>query len=215
MFAWVVSRVTGTSLLDGRYMLLSLIPFFLAGGWAVMFIKGRIPKLIFISVVCLFCFISSLLPVFIQEGHFARRIPHDWRNALKVLSEKIKPGDGVILRSGLIKEDWLSYTDNPVINEYVKSPLYSFYFNKPLHGIKIANLTFSPSSKFRKYYDKIYADFSHCPRIWIIGIAAPNNFPIKNIQDMFAPLFKTDFSGNFSGVYLFLLKKKSLPEATK
>jgi hypothetical protein len=202
--AYTATKLTSSSLLDSRYMILSVIPLFVAGGYAVSLIRKKAARRIFFTVIIIFIAVHSLIPDFKKQGRFCLRITHDWRGALNLLEKEVKPGDMVLLRCGMVKEDWIDIPHKSIVREYLRSPLNSIYCRLP-SGIKVMNLTFTPSAKFKKYYMKITAECAKHDRIWIIGVSAPNSYPIHNIPEMFTDRYKKIYFRNFDGVYLALM----------
>jgi hypothetical protein len=206
LFAYFTTEFLHSSLLAKRYMILLYIPLFLSGGWCVYVLKSEIAKKLFIALILIFYSINVLIPNFLSEAHFSRRIQHDWRGALKYVKSNIKPDDSIILRSGFIKEDWLPERKNLIIKEYVQAPLRSFYF-KDAKFAEIYNLTFSPSRDFLEYYQNLSDKLADTERIWIIGVSKPNNFPITHIPELFHGTHRIEFEKEFSGVFVTLLTK--------
>ena len=208
--AYFATLLLHSSFLDQRYMLLALPALFLIGGWCASVIPDRVVKYIFIAVVMFFLFIHSLVPAFLSDGRFSRRIPHNWRGALEYMDKHFRDGDAVILRSGMIKENWITDSDvDPIVREYVRAPLNSFYFHHTVPDDNIYNLTFSPSRKFEPYYRKVSDSAERSSRIWIVGVGAPNGFPIDNIKSMFNRKRRVIFEHDYSGVSLTLLDSPS------
>jgi len=206
LFAYFATTFLNSSLLDQRYMILSYIPLFLIGAWCVYLLKTEMVKKIFIALIVIFYSINVLIPNFLSETHFSKRVPHDWRTALEYVKSNINPDDSIILRSGFIKENWVPETPNSIIKEYVQAPLKSFYF-KDAKFADIYNLTFSPSREFQPYYQMISAKLADSDRIWIIGVSKPNNFPITHIPELFQDNHHIAFKKDFSGVFVCLLKR--------
>ena len=217
LFAYFATLFMNASLMDSRYMILALIPLFMLFAQGASKIpSGSYMRPVFILLFVGFFLLHSLLPDFLRYGRFTERIPHDWRKAVGYLDKHYKRGDAVVLRSGFIKANWLAVPKNEkdkdipgIIREYVEYPLSSFYA-KNLQNANIANLTFSPSREFRNYYKSLYNKCSKADRIWIIGVSAPNGFPIQNIPQMFSETHIIVFQKDYTGVYLALMLRKSV-----
>jgi hypothetical protein len=191
-FAYFATKLLKSSLIDQRYMILSYLPLFLLGAWCLSVLKTAIAKKLFIALIVIFYSVNVLIPNFLNEAHFSRRIMHDWRGALKYVKSNIHSDDSIILRSGFIKENWVPDTKNSIIKEYVQAPLRSFYF-KGAKFADIYNLTFSPSREFQNYYRKIFAKLADSERVWLVGVSKPNGFPIANIPDLLMDTHNIDF----------------------
>lgn len=171
---------------------------------------------IFLASFILFAYVGGvLIPLMKKEGRFCYRIPHDWRQAITVLNEALRPNDVIILRSGFIKENWIPETNDPIIIEYVKAPLNSFYYHpevlkqSPDSPINVYNMTFSKETDFYPYYDSIFDVCEKLPRVWMIGVNPPNtNYYMKQVPEIMRNSHGKAFEKNFSGVYLVLLVKR-------
>ncbi len=228
--AYIATQALGSSFIDARYMLLSLIPFYLIP--AVLISKIRsIHLAAFLASFIVFAYIGGVsVPAFKREGRFSYRIPHDWRGAIETLNEKLSEGDIIVMRSGFVKENWLPETDSRIIREYVKAPLKSFYFmpqfvNTPpatqppwegipeedlLYGrIPVFNMTYSREMDFYDYYDSIIARCKETERVWMIGVDPPNsNYLFSQVPTLLRDSHEILFEKDFSGVYLALMKRK-------
>ncbi len=209
LFAYLATQLMNSSLLDSRYMILVFLPYILLGALAISMLKTKIAKYLFIALVMFFYCLHTLIPNFLDSAHFAKRIPHNWRDALKYVKANIHPDDSIILRSGFIKENWIPETENEIIKEYVQAPLKSFYF-KGATPKAVYNLTFSTSPKWKAYYQKISSMAAQSQRVWIIGISKPNDFPINNVPELLSDTHIVAFKKEYSGVFIYLMVKKML-----
>jgi len=212
LFAYIATLLLQTSLLDARYMTLSLIPFYLLLALCIQCLSSKNIK-IFLSAFILFVYIGGvLIPIYEIEGRFSNRIPHDWRTAIKVLNQNLQKGDVIILRSGFVKENWIPYTKNIIIKEYVQAPLKSFYFDQNLikdKDISLFNMTYMREREFYSYFDSIFSFAEKKQRVWIIGVNPPNtNYKITQVSEILRNSHKKAFEKDFSGVYLLLMKKR-------
>lgn len=215
LFAYFATLMLNSSLLDARYMILSLIPFYLLAGFLIDILSIKEIK-IFLASFIIFAYIGGvLIPLLKKEGRFCYRIPHDWRQAITVLNEALRPNDVIILRSGFIKENWIPETNDPIIIDYVKAPLNSFYYHpavlkqSPGSAINVYNMTFSKETDFYPYYDSIFDVCRELPRVWMIGVNPPNtNYWMKQVPEIMRNSHEKAFEKNFSGVYLVLLVKR-------
>ena len=219
LFAYSATQILNTSLLDSRYMLLSLIPFYLLAAYLLNSLKSQQAKFFLVSFI-LFAYLGGiLLPSLKRNGRFSYRIPHDWRGAIAHLNKNLKPNDVIILRSGFVKENWLPETGKPIIHEYVKAPLNSFYFKPDIFtksenhtdSLNIYNMTYTKEREFYPYYDTIFDDCEKRPRVWIMGVNPPNtNYLVSQLPEILRNSHKKYFEKDFSGVYLVLLKKRKI-----
>lgn len=212
LFAYIATLLLRTSLLDTRYMTLSLIPFYLLLALCINCLSSKNIK-IFLSAFILFAYIGGvLIPTYKNEGRFSSRIPHDWRTAIKVLNQNLQKGDIIILRSGFVKENWIPYTKNVIIKEYVQAPLKSFYFDQNIiknKDISLFNMTYMREREFYSYFDSIFSFAEKKQRVWIIGVNPPNtNYKIAQVSEILRNSHKKAFEKDFSGVYLLLMKKR-------
>ena len=227
LFVYFASQMLDTSLLDSRYMLLSLIPAYLLAAYCLNSLKIQQAKLFLISLI-LFAYLGGiLLPSLKKNGRFSNRITHNWRGAIAYLNKNLKPNDVIVMRSGFVKENWLPETGKSIIREYVKAPLNSFYFNPAIfrkpqlpkkstpsakqncHKIDIYNMTYTNEREFYPYYDTIFDDCEKRSRVWIIGVNPPNtNYLTSQLPEILRNSHKKYFEKDFSGVYLVLLKRR-------
>lgn len=219
LFAYSASKFLNTSLLDSRYMILSLIPSYLLAAYFINTLKNQQAKIFLISFI-LFAYLGGvLIPAFKKEQRFSYRIPHDWRKATAHLNNNIQFGDVIVLRAGYVKENWIPDAINPVICEYVKAPLNSFYFSPILQpanhtgekhpNISIYNMTYTKEIDFYSYYDTIFDECAKKNRVWIIGVNPPNtNYLVSQLPEILRNSHRKYFEKDFSGVYLVMLKKK-------
>jgi hypothetical protein len=226
--AYLATVLLKSSLLDARYMLLSLPGLFILMGCFANTVRCS-GRRVFLPLfaICLYLMMVSM-PCWRSEGRFSYRIPHDWRDALAVMSRQVMPGDAVLLRSGFIKENWVPDTNDATILKYVKAPLRGWYFNpgeegegkcsmlndqfsiskggEERGGIPVYNLTYSYEKAFAPYLEKVLANVADARRIWIIGVNPPNtNYPIERTAGLFKHRRKL-FEKSFGGVHLSLLK---------
>jgi hypothetical protein len=227
--AYFATVLLKSSLLDARYMLLSLPGLFILMGCFANTVRCS-GRRVFLPLfaICLYLMMVSM-PCWRSEGRFAYRIPHDWRSALTVMSRQVMPGDAVLLRSGFIKENWVPDTNDATILKYVKAPLCGWYSNSEYKAnedklqilnnqfsifkggeeegeIPVYNLTYSYEKAFSPYLEKILANVANARRIWIIGVNPPNtNYPIERTAGLFKHRRKL-FEKSFDGVHLSLLK---------
>ena len=212
LFAYFATLILRISLLDTRYMTLSLIPFYLLLALCINCLSSKNIK-IFLSAFILFAYIGGvLIPTYKAEGRFSTRISHDWRTAIKVLNKNLQKDDIIILRSGFVKENWIPYTKNLIVKEYVQAPLKSFYFDKNIikdKQITLFNMTYMREREFYPYFDSVFSFAEEKQRIWIIGVNPPNtNYKISQVSEILRNSHKKAFEKDFSGVYLLLMKKR-------
>ena len=211
--AYFATSLLHSSLLDGRYMLFSLPGLFILMGCLADTVRcpGR---RIWLPLFAVGLYLMMVVkPCWDLEGRCCRRVPHDWRSALTVISRQFEPGDAVLLRSGFIKENWVANgKPEPVVSEYVKAPMLSFYFRpdtdsaNSADAIVIRNLPYSYEKRFAPYLERILAELAPAERVWIVGVNPPNtNFPIQRAPRLFENREKV-FEKNFDGVYVALLK---------
>lgn len=215
LFAYLATIILRTSLLDARYMILSLIPFYLLSAALVEILKNQNVKIFLVSFILCSYIGGVLVPALKKEGRFCYRIPHDWRAAISVLNQNLKPNDVIVLRSGYVKENWLPETNDPIIIEYVKAPLNSFYFKPAIYTkpqsspINIYNMTYTKENEFYPYYDSIFDVCGELQRVWIIGVNPPNsNYLMSQVPEIMRNSHGKVFEKDFAGVYLVLLKKR-------
>jgi len=219
LFAYFATKLLNTSLLDARYMILSLVPSYLLAAYFINSLKSRNAKFFLISFI-LFAYLSGiLLPALKKNGRFSSRIPHDWRSAISYLNKNFQFGDVIVLRSGFIKENWAPEAPDPIISEYIKAPLNSFYFSPILQpsnnvsaknsNITIYNMTYTKEIDFYPYYDRIFDNCAKRKRVWIIGVNPPNtNYLVSQLPEILRNSHRKYFEKDFSGVYLVMLKKE-------
>lgn len=220
LFAYFGTLLLKTSLLDARYMLLSLIPFYLLSAACINILKHQNLKIFLISFI-LFAYIGGVLvPAFKKEGRFCYRLGYNWRDAIAVLNQHLEPNDVIVMRSGFIKENWLPTCTNPIIVDYVKAPLSSWYFKPVIYQtpltpsfsnslVNIYNMTYTKETDFYTYYDSIFDYCSEQQRVWMIGVDPPNtNYPMSQVPEIMRKSHRKVFEKDFDGVYLVLLLKR-------
>ncbi|MBN1863975.1 MAG: hypothetical protein JW808_03650 [Victivallales bacterium] len=228
--AYIATQTLGSSFMDARYMLLSLIPFYLIPAVLISKIKS-IHLAAFLASFIVFAYIGGVsVQAFKHEGRFSYRIPHNWRGAIEVLNESLSEGDIIVMRSGFVKENWVPQTDSQIVKQYVKAPLKSFYFmprfinNTPaaphswddideedlLYGrVPVFNMTYTREMEFYDYYDSIIARCKEAERVWMIGVNPPNtNYLFSQVPTLLRDSHEILFEKDFSGVYLAMLRKK-------
>ena len=210
--ALIISSTTSASLLLPRYMTLSAPAFFLLVAFAVVHLRSVWLERALAVLMCVSCLFFSPLTAFKRTGTFAYHIPHNWKKAVEYIAAHSKPGDAVLLRFGVIKENWLPSGASPIIQEYVNAPLYVFAGGK-VAKLDIHPLTYSTCRDFSPYYYRIQKDCENNPRIWIIGVNPPNtNYPIEAVRKLFpADLYRVDFRHSFGGVFVCRLVFHSRP----
>lgn len=172
VFAYVVSRASGLSIYDGRYLVMSLPPFYLllAGllcglrPWRFWPVAPLAYLLLFVAVVD--------APAFWERGVFCRHVPHDWRGALRKLQASFQPGDVVVSRYGEVKENWLPSGPGPVFSDYPLAPFHSFYWDGPPPPVHV--LTYTSEEAFAPYYARMFDALSQARRVWLLGVDPPN-----------------------------------------
>jgi len=206
LFIFVVSKLFGVSLFDPRYLLLSLIPFYLLLAHFLCVFKSDILRTTFPGAFLVLYLGFVLIPSYVAQGRFALRVNHNWRGALTFIQENFEPGDAVILRTGFVKENWVPGTERQVVRDYVKCPFASFYWQRPQPDIY--NLTYTWEKDFDSYYEAIFQQAAQHQRIWLLGVNPPNtNYPVSRL----APFLEKEYlmiriyEADFSGVYLCLL----------
>ena len=217
LFAYFASKYLNTSILDARYMTLSLIPFYLFAAYCINALSNQQAKIFLMSFI-LFAYLGGVLsPAFKKEGRFTYHVPHDWRAAISHLNKHVRFGDVIILRSGYVKENWAPGTNNPIILDYVKAPLNSFYFAPVMQPVNhanqkktlnIYNMTYTKEVDFYPYYDLIFDNCARRKRVWIMGVNPPNtNYLVSQLPEILRNSHGKYFEKDFSGVYLVMLKK--------
>jgi len=216
---YFAGEILHSSFCSPRYLTPSMFGAYIALASFVNFMPNSALR---ISIAAIFVSVhiaGVLIPNYKRYHRFSKKIPHNWRNALRCMNQNIKPKDIIILRSGFIKENWIPLNSNEIISEYVKSPLKSFYFkpdfltreNKEKDSTKffqIYNMTFSRETEFYDYYDKIFLACSKAERIWVVGVNPPNtNYQISQVPELLRKSHQKIFENFFSGVYLVLMKK--------
>lgn len=220
LFAFFATLLMKTSLLDARYMVISLIPFYLISALCVDLLKHRNVKIFLMSFI-IFAYIGGVLvPALKKEGRFCYRISHNWRDAISILNQHLEQDDVIVMRSGYIKENWLPTAKDPIIMEYVKAPLSSWYFQPVIYQtplkpkvsknfVNIFNMTYTKETDFYPYYNSIFDFCENQKRVWMIGVNPPNtNYLMSQVPEIMRNSHKKVFEKDFSGVYLVLLVKR-------
>ncbi len=205
---YAISLLAGISLLDDRYLMLSLLAFQILLARFLCSFRSSVMRTTLPGAYVVLYLGLVLIPNFSRAGHFARPLmrQYDWRGAMAFLAENHVPGDTVLLRSGEIKENWVPTTRNPRIVDYVRAPFHSFYWPGPLPEIVTLPYTLEP--RFDAYFDQVFAAAAVRPRTWIIGVDPPNtNYPLANLLPFLEQSFGVVrlYEADYGGVYLALL----------
>jgi uncharacterized membrane protein len=210
LFVMLVSRVLGISLFDHRYMVMSMIPFYFIVSYLVHIFKSDVLRVALPGafIVIYLGFVS--IPNYMTYGHFSYRIQHNWRGAVSFVNKNYMTGDVILLRSGFVNENWIPTSENKIIQDYVKSPFRSFYWQARagLQKPTIYNLTYTWEKDFYPYYDMLFGKVTGYDRIWLIGVNTPNtNYPLSKITALLENEFQLHkiYEANYSGVYLCLM----------
>ena len=107
LFAYFATKCMSSSLLDARYMILIFLPYFIMGSLAISILQTKVAKHLFIYLIVIFYAVHTLIPNFLDNAHFSKRILHNWRAALNYVKTNMNSDDSIILRSGFIKENWI------------------------------------------------------------------------------------------------------------
>ncbi len=211
---FVVSRSTNASLILPRYMTLSAPTFFLLVAFAVVHLRSVWLERILAILVCMSCLVLSPITTFKRTGYFAYFIPHDWKTAVEFVAGHSNPEDAVLIRFGVIKENWIPGGASNIIHDYANAPFHVFAGGKVL-ALDVYPLTYSIYPRFYAYYDKILKACEDKSRVWIIGVDPPNtNYPIGAVRRLFPrALYRMDFRHSFSGVFVcrLILRSDSAP----
>ena len=138
------------NILASRYMLLPLVGAILLGTFVAAKAQDRLVRL------CLWTFVllSAVLHVTIavRIGPLLGTSKEDWRSAIRWMAEQYRPGDVVLIQSGLIEAKYLS-PEEPGVNEYLALPLCGFYdrggmtvYNLPWYAHDLATTPLLPAA---------------------------------------------------------------------
>jgi len=136
------------NIVASRYLLLPLVGAILLGAFVAAKAQDRMVRL------CLWTFVllSAVLHVAIAAriGPLLGTSKEDWRSAIRWMAEEYRPGDLVLIQSGLIEAKYLS-PEEPGVNEYLALPLCGFYdrggmtvYNLPWNSDDLATTGFLP-----------------------------------------------------------------------
>jgi len=207
--AYAVTQLGNASFLLPRYMTLSAPAFFILVAFAVVHLRLVVLERLFAVTACAACFALSPLPVYKKHKAFTWRIPHNWRAAVEYMAERADPKDAVLIRFGVIKENWIPGGTTRNIIDYCDAPLLLFA-DGTVSKLEVYPLTYSYYGGFYCYFNSIVKGCEDNKRIWIIGVNPPNtNYAIGAVAEIFpAADWKMKFQKSFSGVYLGLLVER-------
>lgn len=211
--AYAVTRLTTTvSFILPRYMTFAAPGFFILVAFSVVHLKNVWLERILAVLVCVACLALSSWPVYKERRVFAKRIPHNWRAAVEYVAAHSKPTDAVLIRFGVIKENWIPGGASDNIIQYCEAPL-SLFAAGAVAELEVHPLTYSYYGCFYRYYDDLVKACGDNPRIWIIGVDPPNtNYAIGAVARIFpSSKRRMKFQKSFGGVYLCLLVKRPKP----
>jgi hypothetical protein len=215
VFLFVISKALGVSFFDQRYMLLSMPALYLILANFLDIFRSDVIRAAFPGIYLIVYLGYVSVPSFMDTGAFCRRIPHNWKDAIRHIQEDFMPGDAILLRYGDVKENWIPSTKNPIILDYPRAPFHSFYWEKTSKddGLpEIYSLTYTWDKNFYPYYEKIFGELVKKKRVWVIGVDPPNtNYRVAAVSGFMSEkyLFKKLYDINFSGVYLALLESNT------
>lgn len=209
LFVYFASHILGVSFFDKRYLILSLIPFYLLLANFLCVFKSDILRITFPGTFLVIYLGLVLIPNYVMCGNFSWRIQHNWGDAITFIRKNFKSGDAILLRSGFVNENWIP-PDNPVIDRYIKCPFYSFYWTRENVNldVPIYNLTYTYGKKFDQYYEELFNKLEDYRRIWVIGVNTPNtNYLITSVSFLLEKKYgmRVLYEADFSGVYLCLI----------
>jgi hypothetical protein len=144
----LVAELNIINILEPRYLLVSLLGGIMVA--ALGFAKTDDPplRIVFGSYVVGVGLLQATLAL--STGPWVSLRHEDWRGAIRWLEQNYRPGDVVLLRSGLIEANYLSWSD-PGAREYLALPFSGFYdrggmtvFNLPRNSERLRDSPLFP-----------------------------------------------------------------------
>jgi len=213
LFVYFATIAMGVSFMDFRYMILAMIPFCILAERMLSLFRSEIFRVVMPMVYVLVCVGAVYIPNLKGNGTFATgTIPHDWRHAVEFVEQNCRKGDIIIMRSGLVNEDWIRHR-TPNVKGFIQCPLLGMYWTGLCRwNPEVVNVPFTWSntdSEKLQYCYELFLKASQARRVWVVGFDIPKtNYTFSTIVagNLTMNGRSCVTAKNFSGVKVFLFE---------
>jgi uncharacterized membrane protein len=146
----LAAKLNIVNILEPRYLLVPLLGSIMIAALVFAKIYDLPLRIVVGSYVVGVALLQAMLAL--SAGPWVSLRHEDWRGAIQWLNQNYRPGDVVLLRSGLIEANYLSWSD-PGAREYLALPFSGFYdrggmtiFNLPRNSERLRDSPLFPES---------------------------------------------------------------------